>query len=104
MAYPGRAPLHAYATGLGLVALTFVGGILNALGAATRLGLEVCAYIGMALAILFLALSAREVLRAGKWRPIFTIDRSATWLLCGIIAALGVLLAHQLMPTWAFNY
>jgi len=65
LAYPGRSPLHAYATGLGLVAFTFIGGALNAAGLATERSLQICAYGGIALAVAFIAMSARKA----AWRP-----------------------------------
>src|SRR3981189_3306575 len=61
--HPGRAPLHVYVTGLGIIALTFIGGLLNAAKLATTLGLNVCAYAGIALAITFLALPLRTAQR-----------------------------------------
>jgi hypothetical protein len=101
LAYPGRAPLHAYATGLGVVVLIFVGGVLNAVALATTAGLLVCAYAGILLAIAFLAWSVKTGWHRKNIRE--KVSAPAVLLLLFASAAAAFLLL-ELLPTTVFNY
>jgi hypothetical protein len=101
-AYPGRAPLHAYATGLGVVVLIFIGGVLNAVALATTAGLLVCAYGGILLAMAFLAWSVRTT----QWRLKIIREKASapTLLLLIFAAAAASFLLAEVLPTAIFNY
>jgi hypothetical protein len=98
--YRGRPPLHAYAAGLGLIVLLFIGGILNAARQATTLSLSICAYAGIAFAIYFIA---RGLGRVG-WRSSIAGKRSIPGLLLlAFVGGLAAFLVTQLLPTQIFN-
>jgi hypothetical protein len=100
LVYRGRPPLHAYATGLGLVVLLFIGGILNTTRLATTLSLSICAYAGMVLAICFIVRTAHGM----EWRSLIPGRRSTSTLcLLVLIVAAVVFLVTQLLPTQFFN-
>jgi hypothetical protein len=99
--YREHPPLHAYATGLGLVVLSFIGGILNATKQATTLNLHVCAYAGIALAVFF---SIRTVSKAG-WRSIISGRRLIPGVvLLVFVSCAAAFLVIQLLPTRFFNF
>jgi hypothetical protein len=103
--HPGRAPLHAYATGLGIVTLIFFGGLLNAGKLATAVGLGVCAYGGIALAVVFLALTLRaRERRSDLSSRLPGITSPSALLLLVFVLAVATFLAIELMPTQAFNF
>jgi len=98
--YRGRAPLHAYIVALGLVVLSFVGGILNAVGIASKPSVSLCAYIGIVLSGVFVVRGARSV----KWRLLLAHESIPDWLFILFIVGFGTLLAETLFPTLGFNF
>src|SRR5436309_1758563 len=100
VAYRDRAALPAYAITLGLVVIAFIGGILNAIGAASWLAVSACAYCGIFLAALFLAAGVRNL----EIRCLILPSRLPAWLFGISVIVLGAFLAATLFPTSAFNF
>jgi hypothetical protein len=98
--YPGLAPRHAFCVGLGLVALSFIGGVLNAAALAVTSALAICAYVGIGLGIIFLARTGRTL----AWRSLLSRAVIPSWLSAAAIAGLGIFLIHELMPSHVFDY
>jgi hypothetical protein len=98
--YPARAPLHAFSVGLGLVVLSFFGGILNAAELAVTLSLAICTYSGIALGVVFLAQSGRTI----EWRLLFSRTTIPSWLCAITVVGLGIFLTDELLPSHIFDY
>jgi len=95
-----RKVAHAYATGLGIVVLTFVGGLLNALGLATASVLAVIAYLGVAFGAIFVATSLY------KWqkKPFLSRANLPNFVFLAFAGVIILFLAEELLPTRVFNH
>ena len=96
--YRDRAALPAFTTGLGLVVLSFIGGVLNAARWATVPSLSFLAYGGIGLAAVFVV---RAVATAPR-RPLLPGWPDIVFVV--FVLGLGVALVSALLPTQVFDY
>ena len=98
--YPGRDPSHAYIVTLGLAVLAFMGGVLNAIHAASTLPVSICAYTGVLLGGFFIVRLGRSI----KLRSVLAPARLPEWAYAIVIIGSGIFLTVTLLPTSVFNF
>ena len=90
--YPGRDPSHAYIVTLGLAVLAFMGGVLNAIHAASTLPVSICAYTGVLLGGFFIVRPGRSI----KLRSVLAPARLPEWAYAIVIIGSGIFLTVTL--------
>jgi hypothetical protein len=98
--YPGRDPAHAYIVTLGLAVLALMGGVLNAIHAASTLPVSICAYVGVLLGGFFIVRPGRSI----KLRSVLAPARLPEWAYASAIIGSGIFLTVTLLPTSVFNF
>jgi hypothetical protein len=98
--YPGRDPSHAYIVTLGLAVLALMGGVLNAIHAASTLPVSICAYVGLLLGGFFIVRPGRSI----ELRSVLTPARLPEWAYAIVIIGSGIFLTVTLLPTSVFNF